>query len=167
MPRIKSDQERGYIAAWMRRERIARGWSQKEMPSRLATVGFDVEYDYYRQIEAGPKHPGPDFLDALRRLFGSEPEPFPEPTTPVADLAALVARLDRQAGVIDRLAASVAQLAVAVGASHGLTHAAADGMTGLVLEAIHDVRSILLEHEPAPADTPPPDREGQVPGPKA
>ena len=24
MPRIKSDQERGYIAAWMRRERTAR-----------------------------------------------------------------------------------------------------------------------------------------------
>src|SRR4029079_16652097 len=64
MPRIKSDQERGPIGAWMRRERIARDWSQKEMPERLATVGQRVDADYYRQLEAG-KRPGPEVMDAL------------------------------------------------------------------------------------------------------
>lgn len=168
MPRIKSDQERGYIAAWMRRERIARGWSQKDMPDRLSTVGYPIKDDYYRQVEAGKK-PGPDLLDALQRIFGSEPEPpaQQEAATPSVDMAALVAELRAQAAATRQLAAAVAQLAESVGHSHGLSHAAADGMTSTVLSAIENVRGILLERVPAPADTPPRHPVEQVPDPKA
>jgi transcriptional regulator with XRE-family HTH domain len=113
MPRIKTDQERGYVAAWMRRERSARGWSQKDMPSRLATVGFPVEADYYRQIEAGPKMPGPDFLGALKRLYGSEPEPLPAPQSSDG-LAELAAAIREQNEVSRQMAMAVADLALAL-----------------------------------------------------
>lgn len=124
VPRRKSDEERGYIAAWMLHEREARGWQQKDMADKLATVGYSVDPVYYRQIEAGPRKPGPDFLEALRRLYGSEPEPLPEPVTEQASMAALIARLDRQAEAIDRLTEAVVLVAQGQGALvKGLTDA--------------------------------------------
>lgn len=42
------------------------------MSAHLATVGYGVRSDYYRQVEAGKK-PGPDFIAALERLFGPMP----------------------------------------------------------------------------------------------
>lgn len=144
MPRIKSDQERGYIGAWMRRERMSREWSQKEMPGRLGTVGFDVEYDYYRQIEAGPKHPGPDFLDALERLFNSKPEPLPEPAG--SDLAELAAAIREQTEVNRQLVTAVGQLALVM---HQGRHEAPDWFvergdewTGLVLDTIRQALGV-------------------------
>ncbi len=150
MPRIKSDQERGPIGAWMRRERTARDWSQKEMPERLATVGQRVDADYYRQLEAGKK-PGPEVMDALQRLFGSEPQPLPEPVGD--DMAALIAALREQTDANRQLSEAVRALAVAVGQSQQVTMAAADGMTTAVHVAIQSALDSVLSRLPVLPDT--------------
>jgi transcriptional regulator with XRE-family HTH domain len=164
MPRIKTDQERGYVAAWMRRERSARGWSQKDMPSRLATVGFPVEADYYRQIEAGPKMPGPDFLGALKRLYGSEPEPLPAPQS-TDGLAELAAAIREQTDVNRQLVTAVGQLALVM---HQDRHEAPDWFvergdewTALVLDTIRQTLGVAAgaglpgSDAPRPVSTPP------------
>lgn len=112
MPRLKTDEERGYIGAWMRRERESRNWTQDEMPQRLAPLGYSVRADYYRQVEAGKK-PGPDFLATLVRLFGSEPQPFPaksEAPTSSSDIGALVAAIREQNEINRALVAAVSAL---------------------------------------------------------
>lgn len=153
VPRVKSDEQRGYVAAWMRREREARGWSQKEMADRLATVGYAVDPVYYRQIEAGPRKPGPDFLHALERLYGSSPEPLPEPVTEQTSMSALIVRLDRQAAAIESLSESVTLLAAAVGQQQQVTMAAADGMTSSVHVAIQSALDTLLSRLSVLPDT--------------
>jgi transcriptional regulator with XRE-family HTH domain len=161
MPRIKSDQERGYIGAWMRRERIARDWSQKEMPDRMETVGVPVDADYYRQLEAGKK-PGPEVMDGLRRLFGSEPEPLPEPQGQDS-LADLAAAIREQTEVNRQVVTAVGQLALVM---HQGRHEAPDWFvergdewTGLVLRTIRQALGVAGSDEPTGLE---PLHEGKV-----
>lgn len=94
----------------MRRERTGREWSPERVVAELAKRGLVVRVDYYRQIEAGPKAPGPEFLAALRQVFGSTPEPFPEPQpepSSDADLAAAIRQLAE--AIRDQMAAADAR----------------------------------------------------------
>lgn len=85
MPRVKADSDRGYIGAWMRRERTRpdRDWSPEQVVERLP-AGRKIRSDYYRQLESGSggKHPGPELLAALAELYGSWPQvPLERPQT--------------------------------------------------------------------------------------
>jgi hypothetical protein len=124
MPRVKPDSERGYVGAWMRRERLARGWKPEHVLSELAGRGMPLsDVAYYRQLEAG-KRPGPELLAALEALYGTSPTPFPEtPEDPhTADFASLAAAqtellarqnelLASQVAVLERIAAALQALA--------------------------------------------------------
>ncbi len=126
VPNVKSDRDRGYIGAWMRRERLARDWSNRQVLAALNAHGVRFTDDaYYRQVEAGTngKRPGPELLAALVAIYGTKPEPFPVPEpVPASDLGDLVAairelvaemRLSRAAQpdvtqVVERVAAALA-----------------------------------------------------------
>jgi transcriptional regulator with XRE-family HTH domain len=136
MPRVKPDSERGYVGAWMRRERLARGWSETQVVEALAVK---IRPDYYRQIEAGSggKQPGPELLLALMDLFGSAPTPFPEaPADPrTADFASLVAAqtelLARQNELLASQVAVLERIAAALQALAPLAEAPAPGGSGI------------------------------------
>ena len=88
----KPDTERGYIGAWMRKERRAKGWTIADVVTALVELDPDnkVREDYIRYLEAGPRKPGPVLLAALCRIYGSEPVPFEEePGAEVSIIAAL------------------------------------------------------------------------------
>lgn len=117
MPRVKSDQERGYIGAWMRRERLRpdRDWSPETVVEMLASRGQRIREDYYRQLEsgAGGKRPGPELMVALVDLFGSEPQAPHEQAGSGGDdprIAGLLAIVERQQQSIDALTQAVTQL---------------------------------------------------------
>jgi transcriptional regulator with XRE-family HTH domain len=145
MPRVKPDSERGYVGAWMRRERLARGWSETQVVEALPVK---IRPDYYRQVEAGSggKRPGPELLLALMELFGSRPEPFAqeEAPAPTADFAALVAEqselitkqnelLANQVAVLERIASVLERLTPREGPS-GLPQGAASDVVDLEYE---------------------------------
>lgn len=134
MARVKSDQERGPIGTWMKRERLSRDWSPERVVDALRDVtGTVVRVDYYRQLEArtAGRVPGPELLEDLATLFGSRPTPLPEPEPEAPDLSAdtlaLVAAIDRLTASVDararedqaRLAAVVAQTVLAALRSAG------------------------------------------------
>lgn len=101
MPRHKSDQERGYYGVWLRLGREKLGWTQKETVVRLHAQGAPVEYDYYRQVEAGPgKRFGPDIHEVLVDLFGCEPERLAEPSPATSDNTAIVMAITNQRDAI-------------------------------------------------------------------
>lgn len=123
MPRVKNDSERGYIGAWMRRERLRLGLSPEQVVDLLPQR---VRPDYYRQLEsgAGGKHPSAELQASLERIFNSRAEPPPPAES--EDLAGairaqtmamlqLVAQmeLDRAArqGLAEGLAAALGDLA--------------------------------------------------------
>ncbi len=108
MARIKSDAERGSIGTWLKRERVARGWTPERVVEALRDdTGTVIRVDDYRQIEArtAGKVPGPDLLRDLQRLYGSEPTPLPEPEPPAAalspDTVAIVCAIDRLTAVLE------------------------------------------------------------------
>lgn len=150
-----TDEQRGRYGRWLRRERLARGWSVDETRARLARMGYRIGESSYAEWESGRKRPSRDALPQLVTLFGSEPEPEPTPPEPAtSDLSALVAALTEQAEANRQLAAAVADLARSMASPGFLTHAAADGMTTTVLGAIENVRGILLSLDPGRAGTP-------------
>lgn len=175
MPRTKSDEERGYIAAWMRRERTRLGWSPEQVVEALADDGTRIRADYYRQLEAGTggKRPGPELLIALVKLFRSEPEPFPEPPAPEldSDLAALIASnerlaaataafteaVDSQTQKLDRVWDRLGDLIERLDRQHPLTkedamamsEGLADGIGAALAGSISDLAAAL--RQPAPA----------------
>lgn len=105
MARIKTDQERGPIGTWLKRERLSRDWSPERVVEALRDVtGTVIRVDYYRQVEArtAGKLPGPDLLRDFRQLYGSEPTALPEPERPgpSPDTLAIVAAIDRLAAAI-------------------------------------------------------------------
>lgn len=109
MPRTKSDHERGYIGAWLRMERMGRGsqWTPEFVVEALRSrTGTQIRVDYYRQLEAGTggKVPGPDLLEDFVTLYGSRPQPLPEPEATAAglspDTVAIVAAIDRLTAVL-------------------------------------------------------------------
>lgn len=109
VPRVKTDTERGYIGAWMRRERLARGWKEAQVVAHLADLGQRIREDYYRQLEAGSggKKPGPELQAALENIYGSQPLAPPPDTTGSTDLDAA-----RVAGITALTEATQQQTAV-------------------------------------------------------
>ena len=105
MSRIKTDHERGYIGAWMRRERLAKPWRAEDLIAHLRDdMGIEVKLGSIRVWEAGPEnnHPGPVVMTALVRLYGSEPvelEPEELPRDAVAEA------VDRLTEAVERLPA--------------------------------------------------------------
>lgn len=131
MPRMKSDAQRGYVGAWMRRERLDREWTAERAVEALRDMtGTVVRVDYYRQLEAGTGNrvPGPELMGDLVRLYGSRPQPLPEPEPEAPalspDTLAIVAAIDRLAEAVgsrrsDELAAVVSQAVLATLRSSG------------------------------------------------
>lgn len=95
------------VSLWLIAERKRRRWKAEEVARRLRDAGVQAEDGTYRVWEAGRK-PSDAAIRAMETLFDSI---APKDTPPAADVATLVARLDRQAEVIDRLAAAVEVLA--------------------------------------------------------
>lgn len=120
MPRRKPDSERGYIGAWMVRERDARGWTDAQVVDALRLRGQVIREDYLRQLHAGSggKRPGPELLDALIDLYGSTPQPFPKPpTSPDSDalirdvVKPVLDAIDSQTQVLEKVWRSLDNLA--------------------------------------------------------
>lgn len=86
MPRIKSDEERGHVSAWMRRQRTQRDWSPERVVDELARRGHRIRVDYYRGLEAG-RRPGPELLEAFEYLYGPLPEPQKTPALGASAIA--------------------------------------------------------------------------------
>lgn len=89
----KSDAERGPVGAWMRRERVAQGWTVADVCLELAEIGETVTPATLRQYEAGPREPGTVLSAALVRLYGSEPEQLPQERSDIDRLADAIERL--------------------------------------------------------------------------
>jgi len=95
------------VSEWMKAERNKRGWKQTDVAARLRAAGHEAEDGTYRVWETG-RPPKRSTIQALERLYETA-APSDDAET---DLSALVARLERQAEVIDRLAAAVEVLAL-------------------------------------------------------
>lgn len=92
----KTDEQRGPVAAWARRERLARGWTQKQVADKLG-IG-EVSY---RGNEAG--RVSKPVQEALEAIYGTKaPDPYTPSATP-GDMAALIAALSEQTMAINRL----------------------------------------------------------------
>lgn len=181
VPKRLTDEQRGPLAAWIVRQREARGWKSEEMPGRLADVGYGVRADYYRQVEAGKK-PGPDFLASLERLFGAEyVEPRPDAEdrpAPASDLSALASVVERQQsqiadliGVVTQQQSQIAELLEAV---RLLTRPAAlVALSDTLASTLQDDESAALAHgrlgavpaaeAPRPTVLPDAERRGEAP----
>ena len=92
------------VSIWLIDQRKAHGWKAEEVARRLRDAGVAAEDGTYRVWEAGRK-PKDDAIRAMETLFGSVAPKDPDAGS--GEMAALIARLDRQAEVIDRLAAAV------------------------------------------------------------
>lgn len=102
--------------------------TQDAVRETLAKMGAPLSAPYYSDFEGGRATPNEEWQAAFRRLWDSEPaaELADAEPAPAADLAALLARLDEQARVIDRLAGAIEALARGQAAwVRGLTGAAA------------------------------------------
>lgn len=114
---MKTDADRGYIGAWMRRERLRRDLSDVAVVGLLAEQGHAIRVDYYRQLEAGTggKRPGPELLEAMERVFESAPiqppEPLPEASADEAVLVELRHMRQAQEAIAETLQLVAAYLA--------------------------------------------------------
>jgi transcriptional regulator with XRE-family HTH domain len=114
MPRLKSAAERGYIGVWMREERVKRGWSPEQVVDALSALEHPIRVDYYRGLEAG-RRPGPELLQALTKLYGTEPiEPAPEPTG-TTEFGAVLKSLELQTDLLAKQWAATVALTDSIG----------------------------------------------------
>ena len=86
---MKTDSERGAVGMWLRRERLARGWSADDVAANLEEP---VAPATIRALEAGGSRPSPLLFAALVRLYGSEPDEGALPLSP--DAKAIVAAIN-------------------------------------------------------------------------
>lgn len=102
----KSDEARGPIASWMRRERLAHGWTDTDMTHELAKRGVHILPASYRGYEAGPRPPSSQVKQALEAVFGS---PAPDTTKEAAEHQpdSLIAALYAQTEAINALVAAI------------------------------------------------------------
>jgi transcriptional regulator with XRE-family HTH domain len=99
----KTDQERGPIGAWMRRERLAHQWTPADVVARLGRKGAPILEGSYRGYEAGPRPPSEQIIRALEAVFGSQaPDTKNEPAEPQG-LDGLIAAIQAQTEAINRL----------------------------------------------------------------
>jgi hypothetical protein len=96
--RVKSDDERGPFAAWLRRERVdVKKWKEADTKRRLeAAAEAGVSFSSYRDIEAGNRPPTPAQRRAIVKVFGEVPAFVAAP----ADQAAIVQAIDRQTAML-------------------------------------------------------------------
>ena len=152
-----TDEQRGRYGRWLRRERLALGWSVDEARARLARLGYRIGESSYAEWESGRKRPSRDALPHLVALFGEpDPEapPQPEPAQG-GDVAALVAEMREQNRVSRDLAAAVFRLADAI--DRGQRHRPEWAGEALreVLAAIRLRPGLLASDAPAPSAAPP------------
>jgi transcriptional regulator with XRE-family HTH domain len=87
---VKSDEERGPFASWLRRERKAHGWKELDTRRRLeAAAKAGVSFSSYRDLEAGNRKPTADQREAIVAVFGAIPS-FTASTGDQSDLAAAI-----------------------------------------------------------------------------
>lgn len=91
----KSDADRGPVAAWMRRERLERGWTTHDVAERIG-----ITEPSYRGYEAGPRVSAP-VRRALEKLY-KKAAPSPQAQQP-SDIADLVVALREQTAAINAL----------------------------------------------------------------
>jgi len=124
----KTENERGPVAAWLRRERLARGWTTHDAVGELAKRSVHITEPSYRGYEAGPRV-SVSVRNGMEAAFGV-PAPATdtekEATEPkLSDLiaalqaqteaiSALVTRLDQQPAKGTPLALLLTQVAEAV-----------------------------------------------------
>lgn len=99
----KSDEARGPVATWMRRERMARGWTTHDVVKELAKRGHAITEPSYRGYEAGPRVSAP-IRTALEAVFGSKAPDMKNEATEPPQLDSLVSALAAQTAAISRLA---------------------------------------------------------------
>ena len=86
---MKTDAERGAVGVWLRRERLARGWSTDDVVEHLEEP---VAPATILALESGRSKPSPVLLAAIVRLYGSEPDEGALPLSP--DAKAIVAAIN-------------------------------------------------------------------------
>jgi transcriptional regulator with XRE-family HTH domain len=110
-----TDEQRGRYGRWLRKERLARGWSVDETRAKLARAGYRIGESSYAEWESGRKRPSRDAIPHLVALFGSEPPEeaalAPQSTDGLAELAAAIRE---QNEVSRQMAMAVADLALAL-----------------------------------------------------
>lgn len=122
---MKTDQERGTFAAWLRRERIARTWKEAEARRRLELAAAPgVSFSTYRDIEAGNRKPTAEQRLAIVTVFGEPPtvSAGPEANGSADLILALGAQTDAINRLIDRLD-SLASAAIRDGVRDALREA--------------------------------------------
>lgn len=80
------------IAAWIARERRRMGLKPRDVAARLTLMGLDVTEATVKVWESNAdRRPNPYNLDGLERIFDSKaPQPAPEPSTDITELAASI-----------------------------------------------------------------------------
>ena len=78
--RVKTDEQRGPFAAWLRRARTAarpglpKGWKVDEAVRHLERAVPGVSFAVYREIEAGTRRPSDEQMRAIEHVFGKVPD---------------------------------------------------------------------------------------------
>jgi hypothetical protein len=104
-PMAKRDEDRGPVALWARRERLARNWTTHDVARRLGELGVAITEQSYRGYEAGPRVSAP-VRKALEAIYNSAaPDPRAEVDAEPTDVSSLVAALQAQTQAISELVA--------------------------------------------------------------
>lgn len=95
------------IAAWIVRERRARGWKPRDVAAHLEAMGLDVSEATVKVWESNvDRRPNAYNLEGLERIFDSK-APSPEPLT---EQEAVAAAIDRNTDAIKALAERLGDL---------------------------------------------------------
>lgn len=97
---MKTDEERGPFAAWLRREVRARKWKESEARTRFEAAAPGVSFSSYRDLEAGNRPPTKDQRRGIEAVLGRIPEFEPVPAT---DQASVVTAIAAQTEVLRQL----------------------------------------------------------------
>lgn len=95
-----TDEERGPLAAWLRRERVNRKWKVPATIMRLQTAAPGVSFGNLKELETGKAKPNAKQRVGIEKVYGAIPD-FTAP--PVADTAALVKAIEDQTAAINDL----------------------------------------------------------------
>lgn len=98
----KSDEDRGPVSLWARRERLARGWTTHDVVRELAKRGHPITEPSYRGYEAGPRVSAP-VRQALEAVFGSKAPDTKKEAAEPPQLDSLITALYEQTVAINRL----------------------------------------------------------------
>jgi transcriptional regulator with XRE-family HTH domain len=147
----KRDDERGPVAAWLRRERLARGWTTHDAVRELAKRGIHITEPSYRGYEAGPRVSAP-VRKGMEAAFGvPAPATDTEKEATEPKLSDLIAALQAQTEAISALVTRLDQLP-------------AEGTPlALLLTQVVEAVSEQLEAPPLPDDAGAHEESGEPP----